>query len=216
MIPGIEQATKVDVVPSGAGWEEVGEQDGKKFYRKVTKSESVKITPSKPKAPPTQKINVSRDIKNLTSISKIKPQAPKSVTEPKTKEEFVYTESKAEVPPKETPSPIKAFVGDNIFDPRGHALGAVINVSRDSKDAAKESGIVAGPGQNDIFIKYIPGTSKMDLNNVYVLPPGVFSKATGGTVRVSGQEGLDLIDKYKVDPKTIENFSKRLTFVGHL
>lgn len=218
MIPNIENAVKVNVAPSGKEWEEVGEKDGMKFYRRTTKSEEKKVTPAKPSSPTTGKINIKRSIGASTGQKRITPKAPKGTTETKIKEEFVYTvpPAKETPPPKETPAPIKAFVGENIFNPRGHAIGAVVNVSRDSRDAAREAGIVAGPGQNDIFVKYIPGTSKMDLNNVYVLPPGVFGKITAGTVAVQSQEGLDLLEKYKADPKTIENFSKRLTFTGHL
>lgn len=216
MIPGIEQATKVDVVPSGAGWEEVGEQDGKKFYRKVTKSESVKITPSKPKAPPTQKINVSRDIKNLTSTRKIRPQAPKSVTEPKTKEEFVYTESKQETPPPpKGPTPKKSYFAEHIFDPRGHAFGAIARLHRDTKDGDKETGFVEP--NNEIFIKYKPNTAELDWEKVYVLPKGLFgNKITAGTIKIQSQDAIDLLEKYRVDPKTIENFSKNIIFSGHL
>jgi hypothetical protein len=119
------------------------------------------------------------------------------------------------VTPPEKPSPIKAFVGEHIFGPNRHALGAVINVSRESADAARESGLV-GPDQEDVFVKYIPGTATPDLNNVYRMPKGIFSKITGGTIKVQSQEGMDLLEKYKVDPKTVESFKNRLTWTSHL
>jgi hypothetical protein len=48
------------------------------------------------------------------------------------------------------------------------------------------------------------------------MPKGIFSKITGGTIAVQSQEGMDLLEKFKVDPKTVENFKNRLTWTSHL
>jgi hypothetical protein len=211
MVPAIE-GRKVGVNEIPEGYKIFKEEGGRKFYEKITETPptktaspgSKKPTPSKPRA----------IISGVPSKPKTTPGSPKKIPG-KRERDVIYTEM--EMPPVERPkpSPIKAFIGEHIFSPNKQAFGALINVSRDSKDAATESGLV-GPDQEDVFVKYIPGTAKPDLNNVYRMPKGIFSKITGGTIAVQSQEGMDLLEKFKVDPKTVENFKNRLTWTSHL
>jgi len=212
MVPAIE-GRKVGVNEIPEGYKIFKEEGGRKFYEKITETPptktaspgSKKPTPSKPRA----------TIAGVPSKPKTTPGSPKKIPG-KRERDVIYTEM--EMPPvveRPKPSPIKAFIGEHIFSPNKQAFGALINVSRDSKDAATESGLV-GPDQEDVFVKYIPGTAKPDLNNVYRMPKGIFSKITGGTIAVQSQEGMDLLEKFKVDPKTVENFKNRLTWTSHL
>lgn len=212
MVPSLIGGRKVGVGEVPEGYKPIHKEGNKTYYEKVTLS------------PPNKRKITSSDIKSKTqSASKTTPSrggrdvSAKSKTTPgKRERDLIYTETETAIPPTAAPTPIKAFIGEHIFGPNKHALGATINVSRDSNDAATESGLVDPMSQEDIFVKYIPGTAKPDLNNVYKMPKGVFSRITGGTIAVQSQDGMDLLEKYKVDPKTIEKFKNRIAWTSHL
>lgn len=213
MVPAIE-GRKVGVGEVPEGFKIFKKEGNRTYYEKITET-----SPTKTASPGSKKPSSSKPIAKIAGA----PTRPKSIrpsskiTPGKKERDVIFTETEMEKPPvAEKPIPIKAFVGEQFYDPNQRALGAVINVSRESSDAAKESGLVSGTNQEDVFVKYIPGTAKPDLNNVYRMPKGILPRITGGTTTVQGQEAMDLLEKYRVDPKSVESFKNRLTWTNSL
>lgn len=228
MVPAIE-GRKVGVGEIPEGYKPIRKEGNRTYYEKITETSEPESSTKTAGGQNFMWVDVPKKKKKKTKIvaktpygtlvpSKkpippVKAQIPGSKSKQR---DVLYTEEAEGVtPPAAKPSPIKAFVGEHIFNPNQHAIGAVINVSRESADAARESGLV-NSDQEDVFVKYIPGTAKPDLNNVYRMPKGIISKITGGTIKIQSQEGMDLLEKYKVDPKSVESFKNRLTWTNPL